>query len=853
MEPNETKERKDPLPGGSNPGEALLPLAQFVVLWEKLWPRLWPALATLLVFFTLAFFDLLPLLPGWLHLVVLAALAGIFLWTGLRGLKGLVLPDRREGLRRLEQDSGLKHRPLSSWDEQLFDGSDAQSRSLWSAHQRRLARQVRSLRLGPPRTGLERVDPLALRAALGLLLVVALVSAGTDWRGNLARAVTPQITGPEAPVAKLDLWITPPSYTGLPPAVLASASRQDDAQAATAKNPQDAGDSEEAQPLPALRLPAGSEVLVQLQGGSGTPGVTLDGEPLAEFEAIAGDAQRAVGSLESGGLLEVTQGSRSLGSWVIEALPDAPPAIEFASAPSRSDRAALRLDYIAEDDYGVTRVSAEIRLVDRPEATPIELELLLPSGGLATVEQSAFHDFTPHPWAGLPVSITLLAKDATGQTGQSDAVETILPERIFQHPVARALVDLRKQLTQDPTRRFPVARALSRIYQQPEHFFGDVVVALAIHSSQRRLLFNEDLDSVRQVQDTLWKTALRIEEGELNLSQRDLMSLMDQLQRALAEGAPDEVIEKLMEQLQAAMDRYLDELTRQALQDMQQGGPMQELNPQDMQSLNRQDLQDLLDAAREMSEAGSRQTAQELLSQLRNMLENMQTAQAQAQNGEGQRGMEMMEDMNSMLQRQRDLMDRSFRRSQEGQQGEQGQQGQQGQQGPQQGQGSPNGNNQADAEAQARLRQELGRLMDELGQMMPGQVPPSLGEAQREMGNAESQLRGDNPGAANQNQRDALSELQQGAQSLVERFMEQMGEGQGGQAGTFGEDAGTSRDPLGRNPPGRGMGEMGDVGVPDVSDRQRAQELLRELQRRSGERTRPEVERNYLDRLLRPF
>ena len=63
----------------------------------------------------------------------------------------------------------------------------------------------------------------------------------------------------------------------------------------------------------------------------------------------------------------------------------------------------------------MTRVSAEIRLVDRPEATPIELELLLPSGGLATVEQSAFHDFTPHPWAGLPVSITLLAGDAMSE------------------------------------------------------------------------------------------------------------------------------------------------------------------------------------------------------------------------------------------------------------------------------------------------------------------------------------------------------------------------------------------------------------------------------------------------------
>ncbi len=835
----------------SQPGARVLPLARAVLAWEGLWPRLWPAIATLLVFFTLAFFDLLPALPGWAHLLVLLALAAAFGFSLVRAFRGLVFPSRQEGLRKLERDSGLEHRPLSSWNEELFAGGDTAGRQLWEAHRRRLARQVGRLTLKMPRSGLERVDPLAFRSALGLLLVVALVGAGADWRANLARAVTPQVSGPAAPPAKLDLWITPPPYTGLPPAVLATASQQNEAASAAAGN-EDGGEEGQEAP-PALKLPVGSEVLVQLQGGAGEPGVTLDGEPLGAFEAIAGDAVRAVAPLSGSGRLEVTQGSHSLGAWQIEALPDAPPAIEFTAAPSRSERAALRLDYIAEDDYGVTRVSAEIRLSQRPEEAPIELELLLPSGGLESVEQSTFHDFTPHPWAGLAVNITLIAEDAAGQTGESDPIETLLPERIFQHPVARALVELRKQLSQDPERRFPVARALAELYRKPDHFFGDVVVALAIHSSQRRLLFNEDIESVRQVQDTLWKTALRIEDGELNLSQRDLMSLMDQLQRALAEGAPDEVIEELMKQLQAAMDRYLDELTRQAMQNMQQGGPQQELNPQDTQSLNRQDLQDLLDAAREMSEAGSRQTAQELLSQLRNMLENLQTAQARAESGEAQRGMEMMDDMNSMLQRQRELMDNSFRRSQQGQQGPRsGQEGDQ--QGQQQGQqGMQEGGNQGDAEAQARLRQELGRMMEELGRMMPGEVPPSLGEAQRQMGNAESQLRGDNPGGANQSQRNALSELQQGAQSLVERFMEQMGEGQGGQAGAFGEDAGTSRDPLGRNPAGRGMGEMGGVEVPEVSERQRAQELLRELQRRSGERNRPEVERNYLDRLLRPF
>ncbi len=49
------------------------------------------------------------------------------------------------------------------------------------------------------------------------------------------------------------------------------------------------------------------------------------------------------------------------------------------------------------------------------------------------------------------------------------------------------------------------------------------------------------------------------------------------------------------------------------------------------------------------------------------------------------------------------------------------------------------------------------------------------------------------------------------------------------------------------------MGEMGGVEVPGVSDRQRAQELRRELQRRSGERERPQFERDYLERLLSPF
>jgi hypothetical protein len=60
-------------------------------------------------------------------------------------------------------------------------------------------------------------------------------------------------------------------------------------------------------------------------------------------------------------------------------------------------------------------------------------------------------------------------------------------------------------------------------------------------------------------------------------------------------------------------------------------------------------------------------------------------------------------------------------------------------------------------------------------------------------------------------------------------------------------------DPLGR--PLRNEGpELGtSVKVPDEIDIQRAREILEELRRRVGEATRPPIELDYLERLLRQF
>ena len=59
------------------------------------------------------------------------------------------------------------------------------------------------------------------------------------------------------------------------------------------------------------------------------------------------------------------------------------------------------------------------------------------------------------------------------------------------------------------------------------------------------------------------------------------------------------------------------------------------------------------------------------------------------------------------------------------------------------------------------------------------------------------------------------------------------------------------RDPLGRVPPNNRGNAIGRVDIPEVSDVQRSREILDELYRRAGERSRSQDVRDYIQRLLR--
>ena len=816
---------------------------------ERLGPASWPLIGVLGLFLAVALVRIPALLPLWLHVVLLIAFAGALAAAAWWIRRVLRWPTLEEAKRRLELDSKMPHRPLTAWDDRLMaGGEDADSVALWRQHRRSLPAKIGALRPGAPRATMAEADPIALRALVLLLVVVALGVGGADFSGRLADALTPRVAtaSAERPLA-IDVWLNPPAYTGLPPVFLDPAAAE----------------------APPLTVPVGSTVLAQVQGVSETPSLRVSGRATA-FEPVAQGAFRAsavvalepspggsgtaageesaseesAGGAETADRIAVLRGGDSLASWPIAVLPDERPEVAFLAPPSGTERFVLRLSYAASDDYGVDSVTALVRRIGDPEAEPLELPLPPPRGEAGDLGNASYHDLTPHPWAGLAVEIQLVAADAIDQEGRSDPVRAVLPERIFKHPVARALVELRRRLTTDPENRFPVVRALGDIHDRPSRFFHDLVAALAIRSAERRLIHDKRPEAIAQVQALLWDTALRIEDGDLSIAARDLRDIQGALMKALAEGAGDEEIERLMRALEEALGRYLEALAEQ-MRDRLSRGAEPRLPPPDARTLESRELRDLIDRARELTESGARDAARELLARLQEMLENLRAGPfAEMMDRRSRDAWDMMNDLNEMRERQRDLLDRSHRRSREDRQGEQRQ--------GEQRQGRQGGESRSDSRMQEALRRELGEMMRRLGDAL-GDIPRPFGNAERSMRGARDALERNRPGEALAPQTRALDQLRRGMEAMAERFMRRMGENPGQGQGTVGMRPGQGRDPLGREMGTGGLEALEGVRIPDRMEMRRSREILRELRRRSGERGRPPSELDYIDRLLRRF
>jgi hypothetical protein len=353
----------------------------------------------------------------------------------------------------------------------------------------------------------------------------------------------------------------------------------------------------------------------------------------------------------------------------------------------------------------------------------------------------------------------------------------------------------------------------------------------------------------------------------------------------MRDGASEQEIARLMQELREATQDYLRQLSRQAEANGETMEPGE--MPEDMMTLSQDDLQAMMDRIQELMEQGRMAEAEQALREFQQMMENMRMTRSQPGQG-GDQGREAMEELGETLREQQGLSDQAFRdlqeqfnpgarsgesqgnegrdgglgRGQSHQGGGQGNQGGEGNQGAQnsnpEGSG-PNGREQPGqggslADRQQALRQELQRQRDGLPYLngeAGNATREALVRAGRAMEGAEEALRGGDMAEAIDQQSEAMEALREGMRSLGEALAQQRQPGQqNGQGQNAGNARGEQLDPLGRSNSQVG-GEGGKVGEGNAY--RRAWDLLEDIRRRAGERERSERERGYLQRLLDRF
>ena len=641
--------------------EATLRRARWTIFWERLWPALTSLATAIGLFLALSWLGLwlwLPPLGRAAAVIACAAIAVVAAWPFVF----VRMPGARDALSRIDRGSGLPHRPATAiTDDLAVTPKDPYSLALWNAHVERALTAARALKSGWPSPRVARRDPYALRALVLIACVATFFAAGGerwkrittafDWHGVVLPANF-----------RVDAWVIPPVYTGKPPLILPGIHPGE-----TAALPTNG----------IVAVPVNSTLVVRSTGKvslnvSGIGGVTPAKDAV---KAPAGTDEHRFAITATGSA--TLRGAGDDMTWAFNVIPDKPPTIELTKDPEQQRRGSLLLSYRLEDDYGVTEAQATFARKNdadtgsedpHPLYGPPDFPLILPQARTRAGVAQTIKDLTDHPWAGAEVDMTLVARDEGGNVGKSEPFALRLPERVFVKPLARALVEQRRNLALDANARPLVLNALDALALAPEKFTPEAGTYLGLRGVYWSLVRAKTDDDLRDVAARLWSMAVQLEDGDISDAQANLRNAEEALRQALERGASDEELKALMDQLRAAMDRFMQAMAEQLKNSQQLARP---LGP-NQRMLSQRDLQSMLDRLENLAKNGARDAAKQLLQQLQQMMENLQMASPDGNGDDGDDMMSALDELGDMIRQQQDLRDRTFRQGQD--QRQQGQQ-----------------------------------------------------------------------------------------------------------------------------------------------------------------------------------
>lgn len=394
-----------------------------------------------------------------------------------------------------------------------------------------------------------QTNHLGRRLSVALVLI-ALVGWAAEGDRILAR-INPALTH-ELAVAMhppLDVWIAPPEMAGQSPIIISTP----------------AGVRFEDQ---ILVVPEGSSISAHLAEQDGDrPELLIDGDSTpfsvdahGDFTTVAALAGAQVAGTHHN--LAIRRGWVTLASWKIDIVPDHAPTVALVEKPTMTEGKAVRLSYMAQDAFGLRDIALRITPHDaQPGANNHPVDIALPTASSKQVARVDFQDLTAWPWAGQTVAMQIVATNQAGKRALSEPVEFTLPERRFFHPLARVLIEERKKLLQKPddeALRDEIANVMAGIAQEIRTTHGDPVIMMTLRAGAVRLVLDRAHDAALSVNDMLWQSAMRIEDGTHGQAERMLRDARQDLSFAIKRNAGPEEITWFSQQVQQALVHYMD-------------------------------------------------------------------------------------------------------------------------------------------------------------------------------------------------------------------------------------------------------------------------------------------------------
>jgi uncharacterized protein (TIGR02302 family) len=785
-------------------------LAYLVLTIEWIWPAIGSLLCVFGIFLIVSWLGVWIAAPAWTKVCIWTGLLVAFALS-LRSLWFTHRPTEAEALRRLDASSRQEHRPAQAATDSLATKDDV-SGLLWVAHLARAKRQAALLLPPDIRLRSPLKDPVALRAIVLLGVFAAGFYAGPEKRERVLAAFRfDQVD--ENVASRTDAWIDPPAYTGRPPVVLMT-----DGFAIGSQR--------------SFNVPAGSEVVVRSQRKLNEVILSAQGlqSPTKNDRAEQKFEMRETSAIT----LKDKGGESHAFSFIV--VPDKKPVIEFNGQPHTDGSGLLALSYQASDDYGVTAAEALLKaphirgrqatdpLFDRPA-----IPLTLPSPNSSN-DGETIADLAESPWAGVDVKIQLVARDELGNEGFSSEYEIQTPQRAFTKPLAKAIIEQRRNIAFFPAEKNRALASLEALEVAPDRFQSSAGQHLAMHVLLSRLKSARSRDDLRDAIAFMWEMALRLEEGDLQSAEQELRAAENNLRNALENHAGEEEIRRLTNELRMAMERFLKEL---AERDRENEGE-KSVESDRRRVIGSHDLNKSIDEIERMARSGNLDDAKNMLEQLKELLRNLKSARNGQQGRSAQESNKALNQLDQMLRDQQQLRDQTY-----------------------------NSNRDKDAkersmdlkQRQGEIRQRLEELQRRMRQFGM-RIDEGLEDAEGAMKDAEQHLGAtpDGDGAAVDAQGRAIEGLKKGAESLA-RQRQEGGESEGEQAGGppngNGRDSGS--DPLGRESRTRGDQSRSTYDPMGAAPPQRAQQLLEELRRRLGDPGRERLELDYLERLMRRY